>query len=109
MLTSKALAGYLETASGRSLVFAAFVNNVPLDAPKPNRSISDATAQAGRLLGKLCEALYTDSGDTAGQAKGGRARSGRFEAGGLTRTRFTVEEFGSGAACHSGSCCAIPY
>ena len=38
VLTSKALAGYLETASGRSLVFAAFVNNVPLDAPKPNRS-----------------------------------------------------------------------
>ena len=79
MLTSKALAGYLETASGRSLVFAAFVNNVPLDAPKPNRSISDATAQAGRLLGKLCEALYTDSGDTAGQAKGDRARGGRSE------------------------------
>ena len=62
VLTSKALAGYLETASGRSLVFAAFVNNVPLDAPKPSRSISDATAQAGRLLGTLCEALYLDSG-----------------------------------------------
>jgi serine-type D-Ala-D-Ala carboxypeptidase/endopeptidase (penicillin-binding protein 4) len=69
MLTSKALAGYLETASGRSLVFAAFVNNVPLDAPKPNRTISDATAQAGRVLGKLCEALYTDSADTPGQAR----------------------------------------
>jgi len=64
VLTSKALAGYLETASGRSLVFAAFVNNVPLDAPKPNRSVSDATAGAGRLLGKLCEALYLDSGPT---------------------------------------------
>jgi len=69
VLTSKALAGYLETASGRSLVFAAFVNNVPLDAPKPDRTISDATAQAGRLLGKLCEALYTDTGDTSGPAK----------------------------------------
>jgi serine-type D-Ala-D-Ala carboxypeptidase/endopeptidase (penicillin-binding protein 4) len=69
VLTSKALAGYLETASGQSLVFAAFVNNVPLDAPKPNRSISDATAEAGRLLGKLCEALYMDSADTAGEAK----------------------------------------
>jgi serine-type D-Ala-D-Ala carboxypeptidase/endopeptidase (penicillin-binding protein 4) len=76
MLTSKALAGYLETASGRSLVFAAFVNNVPLDAPKPNRSISDATAQAGRVLGKLCEALYTDSADTAGQAKGTEPTAG---------------------------------
>jgi D-alanyl-D-alanine carboxypeptidase/D-alanyl-D-alanine-endopeptidase (penicillin-binding protein 4) len=62
VLTSKALAGYLETASGRSLVFAAFVNNVPLDAPKPSRSVSDATAQAGRLLGKFCEVLYLDSG-----------------------------------------------
>src|SRR5262249_61884534 len=70
VLTSKALAGYLETASGRSLIFAAFVNNVPLDAPKPNRSISDATAQAGRVLGKLCEALYADSGDASGPAKG---------------------------------------
>ncbi len=76
VLTSKALAGYLETASGRSLVFAAFVNNVPLDAPKPSRSISDATAEAGRLLGKLCEALYTDSGDTPGQTKDKQAAIG---------------------------------
>ena len=65
VLTSKALAGYLETASGRSLVFAAFVNNVPLDAPRPDRPISEATAQAGRLLGKLCEVLYADSADAA--------------------------------------------
>ena len=69
VLTSKALAGYLETASGRSLIFAAFVNNVPLDAPKPYRSISDATAQAGRVLGKLCEALYADSSDASSPAK----------------------------------------
>jgi serine-type D-Ala-D-Ala carboxypeptidase/endopeptidase (penicillin-binding protein 4) len=73
VLTSKALAGYLETASGRSLVFAAFVNNVPLDAPSPTRSITDATAEAGRLLGKLCEALYTDSADRAVEAKEKRA------------------------------------
>jgi D-alanyl-D-alanine carboxypeptidase/D-alanyl-D-alanine-endopeptidase (penicillin-binding protein 4) len=73
VLTSKALAGYLETASGRSLVFAAFVNNVPLDAPKPNRSVSEATAEAGRVLGKLCEALYMDTGDTASQANGAPA------------------------------------
>jgi D-alanyl-D-alanine carboxypeptidase/D-alanyl-D-alanine-endopeptidase (penicillin-binding protein 4) len=62
VLTSKALAGYLETVSGRSLVFAAFVNSVPLDAPRPNRSVSEATAAAGRVLGKLCEVLYADSG-----------------------------------------------
>jgi len=69
VLTSKALAGYLETAAGRSLVLAAFVNNVPLDAPKPNRPILEATAAAGRLLGKLCEALYLDSGDTTPSAQ----------------------------------------
>jgi D-alanyl-D-alanine carboxypeptidase/D-alanyl-D-alanine-endopeptidase (penicillin-binding protein 4) len=65
VLTSKALAGYLETASGRSLIFAAFVNNVPLDAPKPNYPISEATAAAGRVLGKLCEALYAETADPA--------------------------------------------
>lgn len=64
VLTSKALAGYLETASGRSLVFAAFVNNVPLDAPRPGFPVSEATAEAGRVLGKLCEAIYADSSGT---------------------------------------------
>jgi D-alanyl-D-alanine carboxypeptidase/D-alanyl-D-alanine-endopeptidase (penicillin-binding protein 4) len=62
VLTSKALAGYLESAAGRSLIFAAFVNNVPLDAPTADRSISEATSAAGRVLGKLCEVLYADSG-----------------------------------------------
>jgi D-alanyl-D-alanine carboxypeptidase/D-alanyl-D-alanine-endopeptidase (penicillin-binding protein 4) len=76
VLTSKALAGYMETASGRSLVFAAFVNNVPLDAPRANRSVSDATAEAGRVLGKLCEALYMDKADTASQASGTGAALG---------------------------------
>jgi serine-type D-Ala-D-Ala carboxypeptidase/endopeptidase (penicillin-binding protein 4) len=63
VLTSKAIAGYLETASGRSLVLAAFVNNVALDAPTPKRSVSEATAAAGRLLGRLCEVLYSDASD----------------------------------------------
>ena len=65
VLTSKALAGYLETASGRSLIFAVFVNNVPLDAPKPGRSVSEATAAAGRLLGKLCEVFYADTRESS--------------------------------------------
>ena len=76
VLTSKALAGYLETASGRSLVFAAFVNNVPLDAPKPSRSISQATAAAGRLLGKLCEVMYADADDVANSAAQSAGRAG---------------------------------
>jgi D-alanyl-D-alanine carboxypeptidase/D-alanyl-D-alanine-endopeptidase (penicillin-binding protein 4) len=53
VLTSKALAGYMETASGRPLVFAFFVNEVPIDG-----RVSDATLAAGRLLGSLCEAFY---------------------------------------------------
>jgi D-alanyl-D-alanine carboxypeptidase/D-alanyl-D-alanine-endopeptidase (penicillin-binding protein 4) len=66
VLTSKALAGYLETKSGRPLVLALFVNNVVLDAPQPKRSISEATAEAGRLLGKLCEVFYAwDENPTA--------------------------------------------
>jgi serine-type D-Ala-D-Ala carboxypeptidase/endopeptidase (penicillin-binding protein 4) len=63
VLTSKALAGYLETSSGRSLIFAAFVNNVPLNGTGPKQPVSDATAAAGRVLGKLCEVLYANVGE----------------------------------------------
>jgi D-alanyl-D-alanine carboxypeptidase/D-alanyl-D-alanine-endopeptidase (penicillin-binding protein 4) len=65
LLTSKALAGYLETKSGRPLIVAFFVNNVMLDAPRPGRTVSDATTDAGRLLGKLCEVFYDDADDTS--------------------------------------------
>jgi D-alanyl-D-alanine carboxypeptidase/D-alanyl-D-alanine-endopeptidase (penicillin-binding protein 4) len=58
ILTSKALAGYMETASGRKLIFAFFMNDVPLRVE--NGDISAATAVAGRLLGRLCEAFYSD-------------------------------------------------
>ncbi|MFM9118222.1 MAG: D-alanyl-D-alanine carboxypeptidase/D-alanyl-D-alanine-endopeptidase [Planctomycetota bacterium] len=51
LLTSKALAGYLTTATGRKLVFAAFVNNVHL------REGLDANA-IGRDLGQLCEIMH---------------------------------------------------
>jgi D-alanyl-D-alanine carboxypeptidase/D-alanyl-D-alanine-endopeptidase (penicillin-binding protein 4) len=60
VLTSKALAGYLDTADGRSLVFAFFVNQVPLGVS--GEKASDATAAAGRLLGKLCEVFYSYEG-----------------------------------------------
>jgi D-alanyl-D-alanine carboxypeptidase/D-alanyl-D-alanine-endopeptidase (penicillin-binding protein 4) len=59
VLTSKALAGYMETASGRPLIFAFFVNEVPLGAAGPK--VSDATAAAGRRLGRLCEVFYADA------------------------------------------------
>ena len=58
ILTSKALAGYMETASGRPLVFAFFVNNVPMASLGPDAV--DATEAAGRFLGRLCEAVYDD-------------------------------------------------
>ena len=56
ILTSKALAGYMETAAGRPLVLAIFVNEVPLDATGPK--VSEATVKAGQLLGRLCEVFY---------------------------------------------------
>jgi D-alanyl-D-alanine carboxypeptidase/D-alanyl-D-alanine-endopeptidase (penicillin-binding protein 4) len=58
VLTSKALAGYLETATGRNLIFACFVNDLPLSVA--NDDVSAATAAAGRVLGRLCEAFYLD-------------------------------------------------
>jgi serine-type D-Ala-D-Ala carboxypeptidase/endopeptidase (penicillin-binding protein 4) len=77
VMASKALAGYLETASGRKLTFAFFVNNIPLEAiggPVPEASIT-----AGRRLAKLCEVFYADTFDaietpapTAEPAKAGR-------------------------------------
>ena len=51
LLTSKALAGYLNTRSGRRLLFATFVNNVHLRNGVDARSI-------GRDLGKLCEIIH---------------------------------------------------
>jgi D-alanyl-D-alanine carboxypeptidase/D-alanyl-D-alanine-endopeptidase (penicillin-binding protein 4) len=60
VLTSKALAGYMETASGRRLVFALFVNGVPADG-------EDVTSKvAGRLLGSICEAIYESDAAPAG-------------------------------------------
>jgi D-alanyl-D-alanine carboxypeptidase/D-alanyl-D-alanine-endopeptidase (penicillin-binding protein 4) len=61
LLTSKALAGYLETATGRQLAFAFFLNNVMLEAPSPDRPTSTATGEAGKVLGKLCEVFYADA------------------------------------------------
>lgn len=72
ILTSKALAGYLETASGRRLVFAFFLNDVPLKIE--DGDVSAATAQVGRILGKLCEAFYDDA-PTAPNASSAESKS----------------------------------
>jgi D-alanyl-D-alanine carboxypeptidase/D-alanyl-D-alanine-endopeptidase (penicillin-binding protein 4) len=74
VLTSKALAGYMETASGQPLVFAFFVNNVPLDVSGPK--VSDATTAAGRLLGRLCEVFYTLDPSAQPSAKAASAGAG---------------------------------
>jgi len=51
LLQSKALAGYAETTSGRKVVFAVFVNLVPLNEPGDRERI-------GRVLGTICEKIY---------------------------------------------------
>jgi D-alanyl-D-alanine carboxypeptidase/D-alanyl-D-alanine-endopeptidase (penicillin-binding protein 4) len=53
LLTSKALAGYLDTASGQRLAFAVFVNGVHLKDGLD-------TKQVGRDLGKLCEIVHLE-------------------------------------------------
>ncbi len=59
VLTSKALAGYMETASGRKLAFTFYVNDVPSQAIAP--TVSEASSLTGKKLGKLCEVFYTDT------------------------------------------------
>jgi D-alanyl-D-alanine carboxypeptidase/D-alanyl-D-alanine-endopeptidase (penicillin-binding protein 4) len=51
LVRSKSLAGYMKTASGRSLIYAIFVNDVPLPLDL------DGTRE-GKAIGKLCEILY---------------------------------------------------
>ena len=51
LLTSKALAGTMTTATNRHLAIALFVNNVHLEKAAD-------TARVGKTLGKLCEVIY---------------------------------------------------
>ncbi len=51
LLRSKALAGVMTTASGRELVLAIFVNDVPLPP-------GVTSSREGKVLGKLCEIIY---------------------------------------------------
>lgn len=54
ILTSKALAGYATAANGRELVFAMFLNNMPI-------AESEAGAKlAGQKLGALCEIMVAE-------------------------------------------------
>lgn len=58
VLTSKSLAGYMETASGRSLVFAFFLNDVPITTHQADDP--EGGERAGKRLAKMCEACYAD-------------------------------------------------
>lgn len=72
LLTSKALAGTMTTSSGRELVFAMFVNRVPL--PK-----DVGTSREGKVLGHLCELIYErcpPGGKTNGKLATPAARTG---------------------------------
>jgi D-alanyl-D-alanine carboxypeptidase/D-alanyl-D-alanine-endopeptidase (penicillin-binding protein 4) len=53
IVTSKALAGYMESSHGRRLAFAMFVNNTKIDK-------ASETSREGRALGKLCEIIYSE-------------------------------------------------
>ncbi len=76
VLLSKALAGYLETAAGRKLIFAFFLNNAPVEAV--NAPASEFAAAAGRRLGKLCEVFYADGPESPSTPPTAEpARSGR--------------------------------
>ena len=76
VLISKALAGYMETASGKKLAFAFFMNDIPIEAI--GGPVPEAAATAGRRLGKLCEVFYADTPESneapanAEPAKAGR-------------------------------------
>ncbi|MFO0821463.1 MAG: D-alanyl-D-alanine carboxypeptidase/D-alanyl-D-alanine-endopeptidase [Pirellulales bacterium] len=51
LLTSKALAGYLDAPNGQRMAFALFVNNVPLGPGVDSRVV-------GRDLGRVCELMF---------------------------------------------------
>lgn len=54
LLRSKALAGTMTTKSGRNLVFAMFVNDVPL-------IVGVTAVREGKALGRLCEIIFDDA------------------------------------------------
>jgi len=60
MLTGKGLAGYMETEDGQHLVFALYVNMVPLSLEDPDAS----QKVAGEALGAIATAAYQKSART---------------------------------------------
>jgi len=61
ILTSKALAGFVETAHDRKLAYCIFVNNVPTRPADGKEKPAVNAIEAGKLLGKMSEAIYLNS------------------------------------------------
>ncbi len=59
MLNGKGLAGYMTTADGRHLAFAAFVNRVPISMDEPEA----AQKIAGQALGEIAGVIYSTPTD----------------------------------------------
>jgi PBP4 family serine-type D-alanyl-D-alanine carboxypeptidase len=59
MLNGKGLAGYMTTADGRHLAFAAYVNRVPISMDDPDA----AQKIAGQALGEIAGAVYSMPAD----------------------------------------------
>lgn len=60
VLTAKALAGYVDTATNRELAFCLFLNDVPTRPATDSTPAVNAT-EAGKLLGRIAEAIYLNS------------------------------------------------
>lgn len=58
ILTSKALAGYMETIHDRKLAYCLFVNNVPIRLSEGAEKPAVNATVAGKLLGKISEWIY---------------------------------------------------
>ena len=61
MVTGKGLAGYMETADGRHLALAIYVNNVELE------KASDVTPVVGEALGEIAAAAYDAKAEGRGR------------------------------------------
>jgi D-alanyl-D-alanine carboxypeptidase/D-alanyl-D-alanine-endopeptidase (penicillin-binding protein 4) len=59
VLTSKALAGYIDTVHNRPLIFCLFLNGVPT-RPASGDTPAVSSGEAGKLLGRISECIYSN-------------------------------------------------
>ena len=86
----------METAGGRPLIFAFFVNDVPIKSTSPDGDVTETTTLAGKLLGKaLRGCLRRQTGPRA--SRRGRRRETRAWAHARNQAR-PCRHAGSGRA-----------